>query len=57
MKDKSYDSKSYDLAEHFLQDEELLNNETSKRHLASVIQECVEDEIEWMRRELKQEDK
>lgn len=38
---KTYDSKSYELAEHFAQDEHL--NKTELHELACRIQEAVED--------------
>jgi hypothetical protein len=38
---KTYDSKSYELAEHFAQDENL--NKTELHELACRIQEAVED--------------
>ena len=39
--EKTYDSKSYDLAEHFAQDEHLTKDELHE--LACTIQEAVED--------------
>lgn len=44
----AYDSKCYDLAEHFLADEPSLNNVTARRSLAQFIQTAVEGEIAWM---------
>jgi hypothetical protein len=38
----SFDSKCYDLAEHFLQDEPDLDNEDRRKELAQEIQEAVE---------------
>lgn len=43
---KTYDSKSADLAEHFLQDEPHLWNDRRVEELARVIQQAVEDYIE-----------
>jgi hypothetical protein len=45
----TYDSRCYDLAEVFLSDEEGLNTDHAKAHLAAHIQEAIESEIEWMR--------
>ena len=45
----TYDPRCYDLAEIFLEDEPNLNAEEYKKHLAGVIQEAIEGEIEWMR--------
>jgi hypothetical protein len=45
----SYDSRCYDLAEVFLEDEPNLNTDQHKVHLAAFIQEAVESEIQWMR--------
>lgn len=49
MRTKTYDSRCYDLAVVFLEDEGVLNTEAAKKHLAAVIQELIEDEIHWMR--------
>jgi len=46
---RTYDAKSYELAEYFLQDEPELNNEKAKHSLALNIQQTVEDEIYFMR--------
>ena len=46
---KTYDSKSYELAEHFLQDETGLWTDENTDALAKVIQQAVEDEVERMR--------
>lgn len=48
---KSYDSRCYELAEIFLSDEPGLNNDAAKRALALEIQQCIEDEICFMRAE------
>jgi hypothetical protein len=45
----SYDSRCYDLAEIFLEDEPNLNTDQHKRELAGRIQETIESEIQWMR--------
>jgi hypothetical protein len=46
---KTFDVKSYELAEHFLQDEPGLNTEAAKITLAREIQWAVECEIHFMR--------
>lgn len=46
---KTFDSKCYELAEYFLQDEPSLNTEAAKTTLAAEIQQCIENEIEFMR--------
>jgi hypothetical protein len=46
---KTYDSRCYDLAEVFLSDEEDLNTDYAKKHLAAHIQDAIESEIQWMR--------
>jgi hypothetical protein len=38
----SFDSKCYDLAEHFLQDEADLDSEDKRKELAQEIQEAIE---------------
>ena len=50
MSEATYDSKSYDLAEAFLEDEPHLNTEGRRVELAKVIQQAIEDCIEDMRR-------
>jgi hypothetical protein len=45
---RTFDAKSYDLAAAFLSDEPELNTEAAKLTLACVIQQAVEDEIEFM---------
>ena len=45
----TYDSKCWDLAEAFLRDEEDLNTRDAKHALALEIQQCIEDEIYFMR--------
>lgn len=42
---KTYDLKSYDLAEAFLEDEPHLNNERRRHELALLIQATIEDFI------------
>ena len=51
MRAITYDPKCYELAEHFLQDEEpWLNQENAKVELARLIQRCVEDQMnEWLK--------
>lgn len=44
---KTYDEKSYDLAEHFLSDHPTLNTLDKIHHLALAIQAAVEDWIEY----------
>lgn len=46
---KTYDSRCYDLAVIFLSDEPDLNNERVKHSLALEIQQCIEDEIYFMK--------
>jgi hypothetical protein len=46
---KTFDEKCLELAEHFLQDEPSLNTEAARTTLATAIQDCIEDEIEFMR--------
>jgi len=48
MGTKTYDSACYQLAAHFLRDEDGLNSEEHRKRLASEIQMCVEDEINLM---------
>jgi hypothetical protein len=45
----SYDSRCYDLASLFLEDEPLLNSDKRCRELAQIIQSTVEDFIEYER--------
>ncbi len=42
----TYDEKSYELAEHFLQDEPSLNTKAGRDDLAKAIQAAVEDWFE-----------
>jgi hypothetical protein len=44
-KKQTFDSKCYDLAEHFLEDEPTLDNEDARNELAQEIQEAVESWI------------
>jgi hypothetical protein len=46
---KTCDQRCYDLAATFLGDEPDLHNETNIRSLALEIQQCIEDEIYFMR--------
>ena len=46
---KTYDPRSYDLAEVFLSEEQGLNTDAHKHLLALEIQQCIEDEIYFMR--------
>jgi hypothetical protein len=46
---KTYDRKCFELAEAFLTDTPDLNNDKAKHSLALNIQQCVEDEIHFMR--------
>lgn len=46
---KTYDLKCEQLAAVFLSDEPDLNTEAARVTLASAIQSCIEDEIEFMR--------
>lgn len=45
----AYDTKCYDLAEAFLEDEPALNTPANRAQLAQEIQTCIEDEIHYMR--------
>lgn len=45
---RTFDAKSYELAATFLSDEPAINTEAAKITLACVIQQAVEDEIEFM---------
>ena len=45
---KTYDPKCFALAEAFLAGEPRLNTEAAKIALATAIQECIEDEIDFM---------
>lgn len=44
------DPKSYELAEYFLSEEADLNSDAAKMSLALEIQQCIEDEIWFMRK-------
>jgi len=46
---KTYDHRCYELAKVFLSDEPDLNNEQLCHSLALEIQQCIEDEIYFMR--------
>ncbi len=46
---KTYDSRCYDLAKVFLSDEADLNHEQAIHSLALEIQQCIKDEIHFMR--------
>ena len=46
---KTYDPKCHDLAAAFLADEPDLNTEAAKVTLALEIQQCIEDELYFMR--------
>ena len=46
---KTFDPSCYELAERFLSDEPALNTEAARTTLASEIQQCIENEIEFMR--------
>lgn len=48
-KEMTYDSRCWDLAEVFLQDEPGLNTEVAKHQLACEIQDTIENEITFMR--------
>ena len=49
---KTYDPRCYELAAVFLADEGELNTEAAKHALALEIQQCIEDEIYFMRHDL-----
>lgn len=44
----TFDQKCFDLAAAFLSDHPSINTEAAKTTLASAIQSCIEDEIEFM---------
>lgn len=44
----SYDSRCYDLAETFLEDEPTINTEANRAELAQLIQTTIEDHIAWL---------
>lgn len=46
---KTYDSRCHELAKAFLSDEPDLNTDDMAHALALVIQEAIEDEIDFMR--------
>jgi hypothetical protein len=46
---KTYDRRCYDLAAIFLGDEPELHNEANIHALALEIQQCIEDEISFMK--------
>ena len=50
----AYDTKCYDLAQAFLEDEPMLNIETKRAALAQTIQTEIENWIEWERDHQKQ---
>jgi len=52
MATKTYDPACYALAEQFLADEPRLNTEAAKITLAAEIQDCIEQEINFMRHQL-----
>lgn len=45
---KTFDTKCFELAEHFLSDDPALNTDAAKITLAQVIQQSIEQEIEFM---------
>jgi hypothetical protein len=47
MTTKTYDTKCYDLAEAFLEDQPHLNNDRRRDELAALIQSAVEDWINF----------
>jgi hypothetical protein len=49
---KTYDPLCYELACAFLADEAELNTDAAKEALALEIQQCIEDEIYFMRQDL-----
>lgn len=49
---KTYDPKSYELAEHFLQDEPNLDCADARHNLALTIQAAIEDWFEDRQREI-----
>lgn len=51
----TFDQKCFDLAEAFLADCPDINSDAAKVTLAAEIQQCIEDEIYFMRASLKAE--
>lgn len=49
MAARTFDSGCYELAAAFLSDEPALNTEAARSTLARAIQDCIEDEIDFMR--------
>lgn len=52
---KTYDPKCFELAEAFLSDCPDINTDAAKVTLAAEIQQCIEDEIYFMRVQIKAE--
>jgi hypothetical protein len=46
---RTFDVKCLELAQHFLNDEPDLNTSAARTTLAQEIQQCIENEIEFMR--------
>lgn len=53
---KTYDSRCYELAATFLSEEPDLNHEKARHSLALEIQQVIEDEIQFMRKGIFNED-
>ena len=51
---KTFDPKCYELAAAFLVDEPGLNTEAAKVTLAAEIQDCIEQELDFMRSAMKE---
>jgi hypothetical protein len=47
---KTYDERCYELAGWFLSDHPKISNATNRHVLALVIQQAIEDQIEYMRK-------
>jgi hypothetical protein len=58
MTGKTFDPLCYELAEHFLADElkPELRTDDARTHLALQIQQCIDDEIEFMREMFPEQD-
>jgi len=49
MKQRTFDIRCYELAEHFLHDHPELDTEPNRKIIAYAIQSCVEEEIDLLR--------
>jgi hypothetical protein len=56
MTTRTYDTKCYDLAEAFLEDEPAMNTESRRKDLAGTIQQAIEDWLDHERDNLEPPD-